>query len=47
MNWGKYKYYYIALSVTILLVVMAVIYFIKRRNMKTGDNDILGKVRAF
>ena len=43
MNWEKYKYYYIALSVTILLVVMAVIYFIKRRNMKTGDNDILGK----
>jgi len=38
MNWGKYKYYYIALLVTILLVVIAIIYLFKRRNMNAGSD---------
>ena len=38
MNWEKYKYYYIALLITILLVVIGVIYFIIRRNMNAENN---------
>jgi lysophospholipase L1-like esterase len=38
MNWEKYKYYYIALLITIILVVIGIIYFIIRKNMNAENN---------